>query len=80
MKKPEKKKVDMNRKANERRYPIGYNQACDDWEKFLPNKQEIENIIDKWINNNNLGNYDKMPKLKEYNELAQAIYKRSKGE
>ena len=45
MKKPEKKSIkefDVGfRIAN----CEGYNQACDDWEKFLPSEEEMENII-----------------------------------
>ena len=52
------------------------NKSCDEWEKFLPSLIEIQNIIDIWIHENGLGNYDKIPKIKEYNKLAKAIAKR----
>ena len=29
---------------------IGYNRACDDWEKFLPSKEEIYKILAKHCN------------------------------
>lgn len=28
-----------------RKYNEGWNQACDDWEKWLPSEEEIEQII-----------------------------------
>ncbi len=35
--------------------------------------EKIETVIDIWIHENNLGNYDKIPKFKEYQKLAKDI-------
>lgn len=54
MKRPEKKKTSTKDSFDSEDYQVpieveaynqGYNQACDDWEKFLPNEEEIEKII-----------------------------------
>ena len=54
MKRPEKKKVERPEPICEthseiarygQRYEKGYNDACNDWEKFLPDKEEILSIL-----------------------------------
>ncbi len=35
--------------------------------------EKVETVIDIWIHENNLGNYDKIPKFKEYQKLAKDI-------
>ncbi len=44
----------------------GYNQACDDWGGFLPNEEELFDIIDKYTEEVDW----------EIEDLAQALFKR----
>ena len=37
--------------------------------------EKVEEIIDIWIHFHELGNYDKVPKIKEYDHLAKTIEK-----
>lgn len=79
IKKPEKKVVTKykecsvcgDRYINEK--DAGYNQACDDYEKFLPSEEEIRQILET-------PNFDISlnDKLKE--DLAKAISKRIRSE
>lgn len=49
IKKPEKKEQHKNSwRWGNYKIVLGYNQACDDWEKFLPSVDELEKIIDKY--------------------------------
>lgn len=57
MKKPEKKNIEEIVEEHKKQgatkldiiyalsEPNGYNKACDDWEKFLPDEKEIKKII-----------------------------------
>ena len=66
MKRPKKLKWETG-VPQELNYIRGYNRACDNWEKFLPGEEEIEDIINNWGN-------------KTYNleakNLAKAIHER----
>jgi len=49
MKRPEKK--ELSNEGNRcvqvgEDYIVGYNQACDDWEKYLPTVEELETLIE----------------------------------
>ena len=44
MKKPEEK-ISFTSDI-EHDFKKGYNQACEDWNKFLPDSEEIEDILD----------------------------------
>ncbi len=50
MKKPEKKVFNsiMDYSAESRNMIHSYNQAIDDYEKFLPSEEEILNILDEF--------------------------------
>ena len=37
--------------------------------------EKLEKIIDIWIHFHELGNYDKVPKIKEYDHLARTLEK-----
>ena len=50
---------------------FGYNEACDDYEKFLPTEEEIEDICKRFKVSEVLG---------QRHKLAVAIHKRIKGE
>ena len=54
---------------------LGFNQACDEWEKFLPDVEEILIIIRK---NSDASNHYYDPT--EDNRIARAIAKRIGGE
>lgn len=50
MKRPEKKSFTFSKTTNYDTeklniYCKGYNQACDKWEKFLPNFDEVEKLV-----------------------------------
>ena len=47
---------------------IGYNQACDEWEAYLPSEEEILSIINK-IDSRTWGGF-------VYEEIAKIIHKR----
>lgn len=49
MKKPEKKEIIEGGWSSE--MVKGYNQACDEWEKFLPSEEEIGKIAREKIQN-----------------------------
>lgn len=49
----------------------GYNQACDEWERFLPNSKEIEKIIKIYCESDYKGTIQQ--------EIVKAISKRLKG-
>ena len=73
MKKPKKKDLKCLQ------VPIksqGYNQACDDWEKWLPDEDEINMILDQVI-----GEYIGHLEDKEglFNHIAKAISNRIRG-
>jgi len=73
MKKPEKKLFKKNKgfiSLTDREF--GYNQAIDDYEKYLPSGQEINNIIKVFI--------AKLESGQDVSsvEMAKAIYKRIK--
>lgn len=79
MKRPEKKEfaqgypTNSNNKKNE--IIQSYNQACEDWEKFLPNEEEIKEIItdfQEWARKQNQVNDIS-------SKLALTIHKRLKG-
>jgi len=36
-------------------------------------REEIENILDIWVHENGLGDYDKIPKFEEYKKLVDAL-------
>ncbi|GAH09462.1 unnamed protein product, partial [marine sediment metagenome] len=68
MKKPKKKIIrsdkDICLASPDEDYDIGYNQACEDWEAFLPSETEIADAIPL--------NWRKL----ELKAIAKAIYKR----
>jgi len=45
----------------------------------LPSEEELENILDVWIDQLNFGGHDIVPKLRHYNVLTKAIHKRIHG-
>ncbi len=68
-----------------------YNRACDDWEAFLPSKEEIQDIINSRLDCPDCDNSGILPGSGEqcefcYREenskfnLAKAIHKRLRGE
>jgi len=69
MKKPEKRKIRISNRPDYE--GIQYNQACDDWEKWLPTEEEIKKILSK--------GWWKLSK-EVIEGQAKAIYKRIKGE
>ena len=78
MKRPEKKEINKNKYSTDQlRYPFGYNQACDDYEKFLPSEEEIIEVIA-----NHYELFKPYPKhtLLEFKKIAKAISKRIRGE
>jgi len=75
MGRPEKKEVykptneQVGRGAYYRLAEIeGYNQACDEWEKWLPSEEEILSMVRSCTN------------YKNNKELAKGIHKRLRGE
>lgn len=52
MKKPEKKES-ISRDIAIVNYEMGYNQAIDDYEKWLPNKEELLSILIQTLKENN---------------------------
>lgn len=80
MKKPKKKEIDFDKPIKlEDRFKVhkdyGYNQACNDWEKFLPGEEEIFQIIIKGKTE-----MDCLYGETEHKRIATAILKRIKGE
>jgi len=76
MKRPEKKDLyygglpSHRSKIDKEFISLGYNQACDDWEKHLPSEEEIEKIIR--FQCFEIGDISR--------RLAKAIHKRIRGE
>ena len=63
MKKPRRKKTIKKGLKDLDFHAYGYNQACDEWEKFLPSKKDIYAL---------LLDYD----FKLISDVAEAIHKR----
>ena len=81
MKKPEKKDINANLCTSKEVLVMqGYNQACDDWERFLPDVEEIISIFRgmdlmgdaEW--NVEMEKYELYPN--DLKSIAQAIAKR----
>ena len=79
MKRPEKIEIKHNDDCQCKicHLQAGYNQACDDWEKFLPDKNEIIDIIHCY--GVDMGNYLHISD-EELSELIKAISERIRGE
>ena len=88
MKRPKKKEISCEDTSYAQLEEIGYNQACDDWEKWtekcqedfisvssLPSCKEIEEII----KNSDLSYFTDVID-KEIKELTKALHKRLRGE
>ena len=56
-------------------HSMGYNQACDDWEKFLPGEKEITKIIDEKLG---FGYFDSQDTAKAIHERLHHIADTSK--
>ncbi len=74
MGKPQKLKIPTSApitiNKNSINYVAGYNQACEEWERFLPTQEEIEELLKNW---------NVTPILGYRHKLAQAISKRLRG-
>lgn len=76
MKKPEKKKIDKKAWRDITHWEsIGYNRACEDWEKWLPSNKEILQIIYMYMAGLGALGMIAKPKL-----LAKAISARIRGD
>jgi len=72
MKRPEKKEYNI---GDDPRHE-GYNQACSDWEKWLPKFEEIENIM--LVNVMSSSNHRTV--TIDVTDSAKALHKRLRGE
>ena len=87
MKRPEKKKHTSQEHHFDEYLKLGYNQACDDHDKFEPTCEEIEEIIDRNMSERSHVTKDDQysglvvhPNIHLVKDTAQAIHKRLRGE
>ena len=82
MNRPEKKtEIHLRDALCESAYLEAYNQACDEWEKFLPSEEEIGDVVTKWFFKDQEKDYTETGKhifKASLNDLAKAISERLK--
>lgn len=79
MKKPEKRAQGITFTGQTKEEMIenrGYNQACDEWEEFLPDEKEISEILSDNSNWTQFGKDVKVLTGFSFNKLAKAIAER----
>ena len=81
VKRPERKKLKIASEANPKTYmsyELGYNQACDDWEAFMPSLEELLQISAQAYCTKRNSNKIVDPNLLE--DIARAIHDQLMGE